>query len=140
MPDSNLPRWGRTVLRGVSTVLYALTSLLGVVGIVRPPGCPEPGQGALTVGAGVVLGIAGAVCAYATVAHRWRTELLAVWWVGSGLVAYVAVTWSQKPLTSLGVMFMIATCALSLALLHRGISLTIFAQRTRSERSRLRGA
>lgn len=140
MPDSNLPRWGRTVLRVVSAVLYLLTSILGVTGVLWPPAYPEPGQGALMVGAGLVLGVAGAVCAYATAAHRWRTELLAVWWVGAGLVAYVAVAWSQRPMTPTGLMFMIATCGLSLALLHRGISLTIFAQRTRSERSRLRAA
>lgn len=140
MPDSNLPRWGRTVLRVVSAVLYLLTSILGVAGVLWPPAYPEPGQGVLMVGAGLVLGVAGAVCAYATVAHQWRTELLAVWWVGAGLVAYVAVAWSQRPMTPTGLMFMIATCALSLALLHRGISLTIFAQRTRSERSRLRAA
>lgn len=140
MPDSNLPRWGRTVLRVVSAVLYMLTSVLGVTGVLWPPAYPEPGQGVLMVGAGLVLGVAGAVCAYATVAHRWRTELLAVWWVGAGLVAYVAVAWSQRPMTRTGLMFMIATCALSLALLHRGISLTVFAQRTRSERSRLRAA
>ena len=37
MPDSNLPRWGRTVLRVVSTILYAMTCALGIVGIVWPP-------------------------------------------------------------------------------------------------------
>lgn len=136
MPDSNLPRWGRTVLRVVSTILYALTCGLGVVGIVWPPVQAGAAQDVLLVSAAVVLATSGALCAFATVAHRWRLELLAVWWVGAGLVAYVAVTWSQRPMTPLGALFMLATCALSLALLHRGISLTIFAQRTHVERSR----
>ena len=138
MPDSNLPRWGRTVLRVVSTVLYAMTCALGVVGLAWPPVHPDAGaaQQALLVAAAVVLVASGAACAYATIAHRWRLELLAVWWVGAGLVAYVAGTWSQKPMTPMGALFMLATCALSLALLHRGISLTIFAQRTHVERSR----
>ena len=134
MPDSNLPRWGRTVLRAVSTIMYVLTCALGVVGIVWPPA--HGGADVLLVAAATVLAVSGALCAFATIAHRWRLELLAVWWVGAGLVAYVAVTWSQKPMTPLGALFMLATCALSLALLHRGISLTIFAQRTHVERSR----
>ena len=134
MPDSNLPRWGRTVLRVVSTILYVLTCALGIVGIVWPPA--YDGADVLLVAAVTVLAASGALCAFATTAHRWRLELLAVWWVGAGLVAYVAVTWSQKPMTPLGALFMLATCALSLALLHRGISLTIFAQRTHVERSR----
>lgn len=134
MPDSNLPRWGRTVLRVVSTILYVLTCALGIVGIVWPPA--YDGADVLLVAAATVLAVSGVLCAFATIAHRWRLELLAVWWVGAGLVAYVAVTWSQKPMTPLGALFMLATCALSLALLHRGISLTIFAQRTHVERSR----
>ena len=134
MPDSNLPRWGRTVLRVVSTIMYVLTCALGVVGIVWPPA--YGGADVLLVAAATVLAVSGSLCAFATIAHRWRLELLAVWWVGSGLVAYVAVAWLQKPMTPLGALFMLATCALSLALLHRGISLTIFAQRTHVERSR----
>lgn len=136
MPDSNLPRWGRNVLRVVSTVLYALTSLLGVLGAVWPPVIDGDVPQALLAASAVALAASGLVCALATVLHRWRVEFMAVWWVGAALVAYVGIAWSQKPITPMIALFMTATLALSLALLHRGISLTIFAQRTRTERVR----
>lgn len=140
MPDSNLPRWGRNVLRVVSTVLYALTALLGILGAVWPPYIEGDGQQALLAASALALAVSGLVCAAATVLHRWRVEFMAVWWVGAALVAYVGIAWSQKPITPIGALFMTATLALSLALLHRGISLTIFAQRTRVERVRVETA
>ena len=140
MPDSNLPRWGRNVLRVVSTVLYALTALLGILGAVWPPYIEGNGQHVLLAASAVALAVSGLVCAIATALHRWRVEFMAVWWVGAALVAYVEVAWSQRPITPLGALFMTATLALSLALLHRGISLTIFAQRTRVERVRTKKA
>ena len=140
MPDSNLPRWGRNVLRVVSTVLYALTALLGILGAVWPPYIEGNGQHVLLAASAVALAVSGLVCAIATALHRWRVEFMAVWWVGAALVAYVEVAWSQRPITPLGALFMTATLALSLALLHRGISLTIFAQRARVERVRTKKA
>ena len=140
MPDSNLPRWGRNVLRVVSTVLYALTALLGILGAVWPPYIEGDGQQVLLAASAVALAVSGLVCAGATVLHRWRVEFMAVWWVGAALVAYVEIAWSQRPITPIGALFMTATLALSLALLHRGISLTIFAQRTRVERVRTKKA
>ena len=136
MPDSNLPRWGRNVLRGVSTVLYALTALLGILGAVWPPIIEGNGTQVLLAASALALAASGLVCAAATVLHRWRVEFMAVWWVGAALVSYVGIAWSQKPITPVGALFMTATLALSLALLHRGISLAIFAQRTRTERAR----
>lgn len=136
MPDSTLPRWGRNILRVVSTTLYALTALLGALGALWPPRVIGEGPQLLLAGSAVALALSGAVCAIATILHRWRTEFIAVWWVGAALVAYVGIAWSQKPITPMIALFMTATLALSLALLHRGISLTIFAQRTRTERVR----
>ena len=136
MPDSNLPRWGRNVLRGVSTVLYALTALLGILGAVWPPIIDGNVPQVLLAASALALAVSGLVCAAATVLHRWRVEFMAVWWVGAALIAYVGIAWSQKPITPVGALFMTATLALSLALLHRGISLAIFAQRARTERAR----
>lgn len=132
MPDQSLPRWGRIALRAFGLLAYFGMTLVGLVGLLWPANPDLGTTGVLLLhGAGGFLAVSAFTCFMAVCLFRWRLEFMFVWWVCAGLSAYVGLAASVRPPTSVTYLIAALAFVLCMTIVSRGISLAIFASRTR---------
>lgn len=132
MPDSNLPPRQRSLLRWVGTLCYLSIAAIGWVGSAWPAS-PELNPAGLDLvhAVGFFTFLVSLVLAGSVVFHRWRIEYVLVWWASAGVSAYIGIAATIRPVSH--GFFLIAGFGLfaCLTLISRGISLSIFASRTK---------
>lgn len=132
MPDSSLPKWGRVALRALGLLAYFGMTLVGAVGFLWPAN-PDLGSTGVFLlhGFGGLLSITSLLCFFAVATFRWRVEYTFIWWVCAGLSGYVGLAASVRPPTHVTYLITALALVLCTTILSRGISLAIFASRTR---------
>lgn len=132
MPDSNIPHRQRILLRWVGALCYASVAAMGWVGASWPV-TAELDTASRTVihSVGYFTAFVGAILVIAVIFHRWRMEYLLVWCASAGISAYIGIAAAVRPPTHGFVLIVALSLFASLTLISRGISLSLFAARTK---------
>lgn len=132
MPDSNIPHKERMLLRWVGALCYAAVAVTGWVGASWPV-TPELDHTSRLVihGVGYFTAVVGVILVFSVVLHRWRMEYILVWWASLGISAYIGIAAAVRPTTHGFVLIVALSLFACLTLISRGISLSLFAARTK---------
>lgn len=111
---------------------YFGMALVGTIGLVWPAN-PDLGTTGVLIlhGFGGFLAFSSLACFLAVATFRWRMEYTFIWWVCAGLSGYVGLAASVRPPTHVTYLITSLALVLCMTILSRGISLAIFASRTR---------
>lgn len=138
MPDQDVPRPWRVILRVTRAFLYLCVIGAGIGGLVWQPmtiagTIGEP----LTVWWTVLAGIGGAVALVCVAANKWQLEALATWVAAGGLVGYAVAVWgivSEDSPTRIAQACVVTGLAVAIA--HEGLRLGAHAAKLRMFSSR----
>ena len=132
MPDSNIPPKARRLLRWVGAACYGTIVMVGLVGATWPVTADLDQNLRTTIQcAGYFTAVVGFVLVLSVIFHRWRMEYLMVWWATAGISAYVGIAAAVRP-PSHGFLLVAAFGLFAcLTLISRGVSLSIFASKTK---------
>lgn len=132
MPDSNIPHKERILLRWVGALCYAAIAITGWVGASWPVAAELDHASRMVIhGVGYFTAVVGAILVISVVMHRWRMEYILVWWASLGISAYTGIAAAVRPTTHGFILIVVLSLFACLTLISRGISLSLFAARTK---------
>lgn len=132
MPDSNIPHKERILLRWVGALCYAAIAVTGWVGASWPVSAELDHASRMVIhGVGYFTALVGVILVISVIFHRWRMEYLLVWCASAGISAYIGIAAAVRPTTHGFLLIVVLSIFASLTLISRGISLSLFASRTK---------
>lgn len=111
---------------------YAAIAVVGWVGASWPVSTELDGGSRTVIHAvGYLTSLVGALLVIAVIFHRWRLEYILVWCASLSISAYIGIAAAVRPTTHGFLLIVVLSLFACLTLISRGISLSLFAARTK---------